>query len=64
MPAVVTVLRGAIKTIAATSNRSWAGRTPFRTTKTKAVELPRAALSPAYRRQAAVEGAGLEFAEK
>src|SRR5277367_170878 len=39
---------------------SLAGGPPFHTTQTKAVEFPGAALSPACRRQAAGEGAGLD----
>src|SRR5271154_7406565 len=39
---------------------SLAGDPPFHTTQTKAVEFPGAALSPACRRQAAGEGAGLD----
>src|SRR5271154_2513910 len=41
---------------------SLAGGAPFHTTQTKAVEFPGAALSPACRRQAAGEGAGLDAA--
>ena len=40
--------------------RGWAGGTPVHVTQTKVFELPGAALSPASRRQAAGEGAGLD----
>src|SRR5271156_3294447 len=49
-----------ISIVTAHGGNPMAGGPPFHTTQTKAVEFPGAALSPACRRQAAGEGAGLD----